>query len=78
LGINYLSEYSYYETQRRQTKICASNSSLYIDKRRLSIDKDMDFNFFSKKFKCNTCNEKFKTEAELSQHKQAEHGKAKI
>jgi hypothetical protein len=41
------------------------------------MDKDMDFNFFSKKFKCNTCTEKFKTEAELSQHKQAEHGRAK-
>ena len=35
----------------------------------------MKFDFFSrKKFKCELCKEKFKTETELKQHNKLEHG----
>jgi len=38
----------------------------------------MKFNFFSsKKFKCDICQEKFKTESELAQHNKLEHGAKK-
>jgi transposase-like protein len=34
----------------------------------------MQFNLFGKKkFKCNSCGKKFKTEAELAEHRQKEH-----
>ena len=34
----------------------------------------MKFDFFSrKKFKCNACGDKFKTEAELNQHNRQQH-----
>jgi hypothetical protein len=33
----------------------------------------MQFNLFGKKFKCNNCGKKFKTEAELAEHRQKEH-----
>jgi len=34
----------------------------------------MKFDFFSKKFKCDLCHEKFKTETELREHSKLEHG----
>jgi hypothetical protein len=33
----------------------------------------MKFNIFGKKFKCDACGKKFKTETELMTHNQAEH-----
>ena len=36
---------------------------------------NMKFDFFSKKkFKCDLCDEKFKTETELREHSNLEHG----
>jgi uncharacterized protein (DUF2225 family) len=36
----------------------------------------MKFDFFSKKkFKCDVCDEKFKTQTELAQHRKLKHGK---
>jgi C2H2-type zinc finger len=35
----------------------------------------MQFNLFGKKFKCDTCGQKFKTETELEQHKIEHKGK---
>ena len=36
---------------------------------------NMKFDFFSeKKFKCDLCDEKFKTETELREHSKLEHG----
>lgn len=37
--------------------------------------KSMKFDFFSrKKFRCNICGQKFKTETEMEQHHKREHG----
>jgi Zinc finger, C2H2 type len=33
----------------------------------------MKFNIFSKKFKCNTCEKKFKAKSELEKHRRQEH-----
>jgi uncharacterized C2H2 Zn-finger protein len=35
----------------------------------------MKLNFFSKKSKCNTCGKKFRTDRELSEHSEKEHGR---
>jgi len=40
----------------------------------IRFNNNMKFNIFGKKkFKCNTCEKKFKTESELEQHRRQEH-----
>ena len=48
---------------------------MYLDLYELKSSKIMKFDIFSrKKFKCTICDEKFKTQRELTEHKHIRHG----
>ena len=47
----------------------------YVDLYELKLSKIMKFDIFSrKKFKCTICDEKFKTQRKLTEHKHMRHG----
>jgi hypothetical protein len=58
--------------------ILLANFKPLIYMQRVSIIKVMKFNLFDrKKFKCNLCDEKFKTGNELTEHNHIKHGPTK-